>query len=94
MCRSSPENRKRGVLVQENLRLYRRGEQDTFFVEENPGVLARARDVLGNVAQELNDVGQVVLVPRIVLARVRFKQVIARRQLERLDGSTSLHHRI
>ena len=36
----------------------------------------------GNVADELDDVREVVLVARVVLARVRLEEVVARRHLE------------
>ena len=36
----------------------------------------------GNVAEELDDVREVVLVARAVLARVRLEEVVARRHLE------------
>ena len=54
----------------------------TSFVEEFSGVLSREGDVTGNVAEELNDVREVVLVARVVLARVRLEEVVAGRHLE------------
>ena len=73
----------------------------TFLVEEDARVFAGGGDVLGDVAEQFDDVRQMVLVPGIVVARVRLKQVVARRQLERLrqngividEPSSSLHRR-
>ena len=42
----------------------------------------------GDVSQELNDMSKMVLVARIVLARVRFKQIVASRQFKSLTQPT------
>jgi hypothetical protein len=56
----------------------------TFFIEENPRVFSWSRDVFWNITQKFDDVGQVVLVSGIILARVRLEQIVTRRQFESL----------
>lgn len=40
--------------------------------------------MLGNVTQELDNVGEVVFVPRVILAGMRLKEVVARSKLKGL----------
>ena len=56
----------------------------TLFIEEHARVFARRRYVFRNVTQKLYDMSQVILVPRIVLTGMGFKQIITRRQFESL----------
>ena len=56
----------------------------TLFIEEDARVLSRCRNVFWNISQELNYVSQVVLVSRVVLARVRLEQIVTRRQFKSL----------
>lgn len=57
----------------------------TLFIEEDARVLSRCRNVFWNISQELNYVSQVVLVSRVVLARVRLEQIVARSQFKSLN---------
>lgn len=56
--------------------------QFALLVEVVARLLAGVDDRLGNVAQQLDDVRQMVLVARVPVARVRLEQVVAGRQLE------------
>ena len=57
------------------------GTRLTILPEEMLAVLAGQSDVGRNVATQLDDVSQVVLVPAVVLATVRLKQVITWKRL-------------
>ena len=56
----------------------------TFFVEEFTRVFASKSDVLRDGTEEFDDVGQMILIARIILARMRFEQIVASRQLKSL----------
>lgn len=58
----------------------------TFLVEELPWVPPSQGQMFRDGAEEFNDMGEVVLISRIALTRVRLEQVIASRQLECLPG--------
>lgn len=58
----------------------------TILPEEVLAVLAGQSDVGRDGAAELHDVGQVVLVPRVVVPTVRLEQVVACGQLEGHTG--------
>lgn len=70
MCLSSPEGRQ--VIGQAGGGM---GEL-TVLLEELLGVLAGEGDVPGDDPNELDDVGEVILVPGVVLAAVRLKQIV------------------
>ena len=54
-----------------------RGTVRTTLIEELARVFATECDVTRDRSEQLNDVRQVVLVARVVLARVRLEQVVA-----------------
>ena len=58
----------------------------TSLVEEFTRVLSGEGDMSGNVAHQLDDMGQMVFVPGVILTGVRFKEIITRGQLERHAG--------
>ncbi len=58
----------------------------TSFVEKLSGVLSGECNLLRNVAEELADVRQVILVPGVVFARVGLKQVVSGGHLESHAG--------
>ena len=70
MCLSSPEGRQGIGQAGGGM-----GEL-TVLLEELLGVLAGEGDVPGDDPNELDDVGEVILVPGVVLAAVRLKQIV------------------
>ena len=48
----------------------------TLFIEEDPRVFPWSSDVFWNITQKFDDVSQVVLVPWIILTRVRLEQIV------------------